>query len=138
MAEKYLGIRKDNKIYASDVTNALDTKVSLTGVVAETITGVKTFSTSPVVPSKSADAVASNTTAIATEAQIVKAITASNTYANSALANKVSLTGSIAETITGVKTFSTSPAVPSKNTAAGNNSTVIATEAQVYNANVWR
>jgi hypothetical protein len=135
MAEKYSGIRANNNINASDVTNALDTKVSLTGSVAETITGLKTFSTSPVVPSKSAEA-GNNTTVIATEAQIVNAITASNAYAVSALASKVSTTGN--ETIYGLKTFNTSPAVPSKNTAAGNNSTVIATETQVYNANVWQ
>lgn len=36
------------------------------------------------------------------------------------------------ETIAGTKTFSTSPVVPSKSTAAGNNATVVATEAQVY------
>ncbi len=32
----------------------------------------------------------------------------------------------------GTKTFNTSPVVPSKSTAAGNNPTTIATEAQVY------
>ena len=36
------------------------------------------------------------------------------------------------QTIAGTKTFSTSPVVPSKSTAAGNNATTIATEAQVY------
>ena len=35
------------------------------------------------------------------------------------------------QTIAGSKTFSTSPAVPSKSSDAGNNPTVIATEAQV-------
>lgn len=35
------------------------------------------------------------------------------------------------QTINGTKTFTTSPVVPSKSTAAGNNPTVIATEAQV-------
>jgi hypothetical protein len=42
----------------------------------------------------------------------------------------VHLTGS--ETIAGTKTFSTSPAVPVKTSAATNTSTAIATEAQVY------
>jgi hypothetical protein len=42
----------------------------------------------------------------------------------------VKLTGT--QTIAGTKTFSTSPVVPSKNTAAGNNATTIATESQVY------
>ena len=37
-----------------------------------------------------------------------------------------------AQTIAGTKTFTTSPVVPSKDTAAGNNPTSIATEAQVY------
>jgi hypothetical protein len=36
------------------------------------------------------------------------------------------------QTIAGTKTFSTSPVVPSKSTAAWNNATTIATEAQVY------
>jgi hypothetical protein len=48
----------------------------------------------------------------------------------SALDSKVSLSGD--ETIYGTKTFATSPLVPSKNTAAGNNPRTIATEAQVY------
>jgi len=41
----------------------------------------------------------------------------------------VKLTGN--QTISGTKTFNTSPPVPNKTTAAGNNATVIATEAQV-------
>ena len=44
----------------------------------------------------------------------------------------VKLTGN--QTIAGTKTFSTSPVVPTKNTAAGNNPTIIATEAQVYSS----
>ena len=44
-------------------------------------------------------------------------------------ADVVKLTGN--QTIAGTKTFSTSPPVPSKSTAAGNNATTIATEAQV-------
>ncbi|MDR1322926.1 MAG: hypothetical protein LBK68_00645 [Candidatus Margulisbacteria bacterium] len=47
-----------------------------------------------------------------------------------ALDNKVSLTWD--QTINGTKTFTTSPVVPKKDTAAGNNPTTIATEAQVY------
>ncbi|MDR1997223.1 MAG: hypothetical protein LBQ83_02735, partial [Candidatus Margulisbacteria bacterium] len=47
-----------------------------------------------------------------------------------ALDSKVTLTGN--ETINGTKTFSTAPVVPNKTTAAANNGTVLATEAQVY------
>ena len=36
------------------------------------------------------------------------------------------------QTIGGTKTFTTSPVVPSKSTDAGDNPTVVATEAQVY------
>lgn len=38
----------------------------------------------------------------------------------------------LTQTVYGTKTFNTSPVVPSKSTAAGNNPTTIATEAQVY------
>lgn len=38
----------------------------------------------------------------------------------------------INQTINGTKTYLISPVVPSKSTPAGNNSTTIATEAQVY------
>jgi hypothetical protein len=129
MAEKYAGIKKDNNINASDVTNALDTKVSLTG--DQTIYGTKIFRVSPVVPGKDTAAGSSNSTVIATEAQIVTTI-------NTALASKVSRTGNVTEDISGKKTFKVSPEVPSKSTPAGNNPTVIATETQVYNANVWQ
>lgn len=44
----------------------------------------------------------------------------------------VTTTGNKAQTITWTKTFDVSPVVPSKSTAAGNNPTSIATEAQVY------
>ena len=44
----------------------------------------------------------------------------------------VATTGNKAQTVTWTKTFSTSPIVPSKSTPAGNNSTTIATESQVY------
>jgi hypothetical protein len=69
MAEKYAGIRSNNNINAADVEAALDTKVSKTGDVPETIEGTKTFTTSPLVPSKST-AAGSNSTVIATEAQV--------------------------------------------------------------------
>ncbi|MDR1322925.1 MAG: hypothetical protein LBK68_00640 [Candidatus Margulisbacteria bacterium] len=122
MGEKYPGIRAGNNIYAADVEAALDTKVNLNG--NETINGTKTFTTSPVVPGKSTAAGSSNSTVIATEAQIVSTV-------NAALNTKVSLTGN--QTIEGTKTFKVSPVVPPKSTAAGNNPTVIATETQVLN-----
>lgn len=40
------------------------------------------------------------------------------------------------QSIAGTKTFSISPIVPSKSTAAGNNTTTIATEAQVYDSSL--
>lgn len=46
------------------------------------------------------------------------------------LSNMVTLDGT--QTITGPKTFTVSPTVPSKTSSAGNNGTRIATEAQVY------
>jgi hypothetical protein len=143
----YEGIVKNNLIKASDIEKALDTKVSLTG--DQNIEGKKTFTTSPLVPSKSTAAGSSNSTVIATEAQVkavadsaaeqIAAMSATNTtYTDTALASKVSMTGNVTETISGIKTFATSPVVPSKSTKAGNSPTVIATEAQVYAANVWQ
>jgi hypothetical protein len=157
MGEKYPGIRANNNINAADVVNALDTKVSLSG--NESINGTKTFVVSPGVPSKATTA-SNSSTVIATEAQVKAAAdtaasqlaTATSTattsiaamgttneeYTAAALAGKVSRTGAVTEEISGTKTFAISPLVPSKATAAGNNSTVIATEAQVYAANVWQ
>jgi hypothetical protein len=140
MAEKYPGIRPQNNINAADMEAALDTKVSLTG--RQTIDGLKTFNTSPVVPSK-VSAAGNSPTVIATEAQIVAALAvastqltaASNTntkYTDDALAKKVNRTDNVTETIYGAKTFSTSPLVPAKNSVADDTkTTAIATEAQI-------
>ncbi|GBR73540.1 hypothetical protein NO1_0899 [Candidatus Termititenax aidoneus] len=167
MAEKYTGIVAQNLIRASDMENALDTKVSLTE--NETIEGTKIFTTSPLVPSK-ATAAGNSPTVIATEAQVkavadaavtrldgaataiearLLAVTSSTTteianaeitsaaYTDNAMAGKVSLTGD--ERISGTKTFTTSPLVPEKETpVTAENKTVLATEAQVYAANVWQ
>lgn len=57
----------------------------------------------------------------------IPSVKAAKKYADS---NFVGLSGD--QEIAGTKTFKTSPKVPSKNTAAGNNPTVVATEAQVY------
>ena len=86
----------------------------------QTVAGTKTFSTSPVVPSKTS--AATNTgTAIATEAQV---------YLKANDNAVVKLTGN--QTVAWTKTFSTSPVVPSKTADVANTWTAIATEAQVY------
>ena len=86
----------------------------------QTIAWTKTFSISPIVPSKTS--AATNTgTAIATEAQV---------YLKANNADVVKLTGN--QTVAWTKTFSTSPVVPSKTTDVANTWTAIATEAQVY------
>ena len=86
----------------------------------QTVAWTKTFSTSPVVPSKTS--AATNTgTAIATEAQV---------YLKANNADVVKLTGN--QTVAWTKTFSTSPVVPSKTADVANTWTAIATEAQVY------
>jgi len=91
----------------------------------QTIWGTKTFTTSPVVPSKTA--AATNTgTAIATEAQVYTVASNLSTLDW----NVVKLSGN--QTIAWTKTFSTSPVVPSKTSDAANSWTAIATEAQVY------
>jgi hypothetical protein len=102
---------------ATDKTN-LDNAVLRSG--DQTIAGTKTFSTSPVVPEKTA-AAADTGTAIATEAQV---------YLKANTADAVLLTGD--QTVAGVKTFSSAPVVPSKTAAAADIGTAIATEAQVY------
>jgi hypothetical protein len=124
----YAGIERGAKFSAAAIEAALDTKVSLTG--DETIDGKKTFKVSPVVPEKDA-AAGNNPTAIATEAQVYKALETSKKHIDDLLSSKVGLSG--AEEISDTKTFTTSPVVPGKNTVANSaNSTVIATEAQVY------
>ncbi|GBR73259.1 hypothetical protein NO1_0671 [Candidatus Termititenax aidoneus] len=127
MAEKYSGIVKNNNINAQDVIDALDSKVDVTGNV--TINGVKTFAIAPVVPSKNTPLTsAGSTTAIATEGQ-VNATAALQADASTV----VTLDGE--EPISGQKTFLTPPVVPSKDNVIGfaTGTTVIATEAQVYN-----
>ncbi|GBR73926.1 hypothetical protein NO1_1191 [Candidatus Termititenax aidoneus] len=121
--EKYDGILANNNIIAQDVINALDRKVDVTGNV--TIGGTKTFTVSPLVPSKNTTPVSTGTTVIATEAQVY---VAADPKANAA--DVVNL--SSAQTISGVKTFTTPPEVPSKETAATNDGTLIATEYQVW------
>jgi phage-related tail fiber protein len=144
-------------IYATKdwTLDKLAQKVNLTG--DETIAGIKTFSSEPVIPSKNT-AAGNNATKPATEAQVYKVTTDTVTIADptasattllsgtfTALitrlianvkslftsdAQNVKLTGN--QTVAGIKTFSSEPVIPSKNTAAGNNATKPATEAQVY------
>lgn len=84
----------------------------------------KTFTTSPVVPSKSTDA--SNTwTAIATEAQVYKVAQAVSTLDWAV----VKTTGN--QSVWWVKTFTSEPVLPSKTSTATNSWTAPATEAQV-------
>lgn len=75
-----------------EIYDALDTKVALTG--NETIAGVKTFSSSPVVPTPTTDYQAST-----------------KKYADDGLDLKVATTGN--ETVAGIKTFSSFPLTPS-------------------------
>jgi len=96
-----------------NATNGLQVRVGTTTKSyvdtdsVQTIAGTKTFSTSPVVPTKST-AAANTGTAIATEAQVyLKANIASPTF-----------TGTVS--------------VPTKSSAATNSGTLVATEAQVY------
>ena len=112
------------------LANALNAKANDNAVVKltwnQTVAGTKTFSTSPVVPSKTA--AATNTgTAIATEAQVYTVASSLSTLNTNAV--KTSWNQSIG----GTKTFTAEPVLPSKSTAAGNNATKPATEAQVYN-----
>ena len=111
------------------LANALNAKANDNAVVKltwdQTVAGTKTFSTSPVVPSKTA--AATNTgTAIATEAQVY-------TVANDlSTLNTNAVKTSWNQSIGGTKTFTAEPVLPSKSTAAGDNATKPATEAQVY------
>jgi hypothetical protein len=129
----YAGIAKGAKFTAANMEAALDTRVSATGNVTETISGAKTFTTSPVVPSKNATA-GNNATAIATEAQVYKFLEDRKASIDAQLSSKVSLSGD--ETISGAKTFATSPVVPGKSSVITEindmSNTAIATEAQVY------
>ena len=93
------------------LANAISTKANDSDVVkltgAQTIAGIKTFSSAPVVPSKTS-AAGSSGTAVATEAQVnLKANLASPTF-----------TGTVS--------------VPNKTTEATNSGTLVATEAQVH------
>ncbi|MDR1996966.1 MAG: hypothetical protein LBQ83_01385 [Candidatus Margulisbacteria bacterium] len=140
----YTAIQQGQRITAQDITNALNAKVNLDGPDDYPIDGQKTFALSPVVPAKST-AAGNNATYIATEAQVYlvnSALSTAITNAAAGLTTKVnkgtSAADGVNETIYGTKTFDTSPVVPAKNTAAGNNSTVIATEAQVYKASLWQ
>ena len=102
-----------------DTSSFVDTSTN------QTVWGTKTFTTSPVVPSKTA--AATNTwTAIATEAQVYTVAQAVSTLDW----NVVKLSWN--QTVAWTKTFSTSPVVPSKTSDATNSWTAIATEAQVY------
>jgi hypothetical protein len=149
----YTGIARGAKFSASNMEAALDTKISLAG--NDIITGTKTFTTSPVVPEKDT-AASNNPTAIATEVQVYKMentakenirafedsveksisekIEAHKTRVDNSLSSKLSLAGD--ESIDGLKTFTTLPVVPSKNTVVSSsddtNSKAIATEAQVH------
>ncbi len=89
----------------ADLQNVLNAKANDNAVVKltgnQTVGGTKTFSTSPVVPSKSS-AAANTPTAIATEAQV---------FLKANDADVVKITGN--QTIAGVKTFSSFPITPS-------------------------
>lgn len=89
----------------TDLQNALNAKANDNAVVKltgnQTVGGTKTFSTSPVVPSKNS-AAANTPTAIATEAQV---------FLKANDADVVKLTGN--QTVAGVKTFSEFPVTPS-------------------------
>ncbi|GHT09652.1 hypothetical protein AGMMS49525_18590 [Bacteroidia bacterium] len=88
----------------------------------------------PTVKAKSAVAVLANTTQLATEAQVAlaqnTASTALSAFRDSIYTKAQTLAGN--KTFSGTNIFTVSPTVPSKATAAGNNPTVLATEAQVY------
>ncbi|GHT08088.1 hypothetical protein AGMMS49525_17290 [Bacteroidia bacterium] len=106
---------------------------------AQTLAGVKTFTSAPVVPQKSATITASNATtaaAVATEAQVyltaqAQALAADPTKLQTfrdSVYNKTM-------TLNGVKTFASAPLVPAKSAAltAATDTTALATEAQIYN-----
>ena len=132
-------------------THALNTSGLVLTSGAQTINGVKTFSAAPVfdvapsAPDKSfaaskigditTDESADNTAFAAsalTFPALLQRLWRGITGLRALVANKVTKTD--AETIAGVKTFSSEPVLPSKSTAAGDNPTKPATEAQVYAA----
>ena len=91
----------------------------------QTINWIKTFGTSPVVPSKST-AAGNNPTTIATEKQVYDVAQDLVTLDSNVVKTSWN------QTVNGTKTFWTSPVVPAKSTdASSSNTTVIATEAQV-------
>lgn len=92
--------------------------VKLTGT--QSVAGVKTFTSIPVLP-------ATNPTTVNQAVRKGYVDTELALKANDA--DVVKTSGN--QTVDGTKTFTTSPPVPSKSTAAGANPTVIATEAQV-------
>ncbi|GHT01797.1 hypothetical protein AGMMS49525_03570 [Bacteroidia bacterium] len=88
----------------------------------------------PTVKAKSAAAVLGNTTQLATEAQVALAQNtagnALNAFRDSVYTKAQTLGGD--KTFSGTNTFTVSPTVPSKSSAAGANATLVATEAQVF------
>jgi hypothetical protein len=102
---------------------------------AQNIGGNKTFAISPTVPVKT-EAAGNNSTRIATEAQVFQKLDKNASVADSLklggleAADFLQLAG--IQTITGNKVFLISPTMPVKTEAAGNNSTRVATEAQVF------
>ena len=124
-ADKY-----EEYVYASSTwVKIWDTSVDLTNYVttntAQTISWTKTFSSEPVLPTKST-AATNSWTKPATEAQVYTVAQSVSTLDWTV----VKTSGN--QTIAGTKTFSTSPVVPSKTADATNSWTAIATEAQVY------
>ncbi|GBR73258.1 hypothetical protein NO1_0670 [Candidatus Termititenax aidoneus] len=126
MAE-YTGIGRGQSLKASHMEAALDSKVSKED--DETIFGLKTFTTSPIVTTGNPTATAN--TAIATEAYLYNAFKDKiNKY------NVLYKTGN-QDNISGKKTFEKEVLLgtPGKNTAVGNNEAnknAVATEAQVF------
>lgn len=108
-----------------DQWGTIDTSNFVDKTSAQTISWAKTFSTEPILPSKSALPNSPSNTSPATEWQ-VKAVKDS-IPTNATYVDKTS-----AQTISWKKTFSTEPVLPSKTSDATNDWTKPATEAQVY------
>lgn len=108
-----------------DCGGTVDTSNFVDKTSAQTISWAKTFSTEPVLPSKSTLPNSPSNTSPATEWQLKSVKDSIPT--NSTYVDKTS-----AQTISWKKTFSTEPALPSKTTDATNDGTKPATEAQVY------
>lgn len=108
-----------------DCGGTIDTSNFVDKTSAQSISWKKTFTTEPVLPSKSALPNSPSNTSPATEWQVksVKDSIPDNT-------DYVDL--STAQSVGGKKTFTTEPALPSKTTDATNDGTKPATEAQVY------